>query len=89
MQCEILIPWKAKKEYVRAKYQRADQTIYEPKWDFIVIFWILGLRTADKIFEIYLETLRQQFTMGVNNGLIWSFLLVVKAKIRFDKRRIH
>ena len=39
---EILMPWKAKKEYVQAKYQKADQRIYERKWKFIVIFWILG-----------------------------------------------
>ena len=35
---------KAKKEYVRAKYKRADQWIYEPKLEFIVIFWILGIK---------------------------------------------
>ena len=31
VQCKILMPLKAKKEYVRAKYQRAaEQRIYEP-----------------------------------------------------------
>ena len=31
VQCEILMHWKAEKEYVRAKYERSDQSIYETK----------------------------------------------------------
>ena len=31
VQCENLMHWKAEKEYVRAKYERSDQSIYETK----------------------------------------------------------
>ena len=44
------------------------------------------LNTLDKIFEGYLEALRQQFTISKNNSLSSNFLLVTKAKIHFDKR---
>ena len=82
--------WKAKKEYAHVKYERADQRIYEPKWDFIIIFWILELRTnQNKIFKSYLEAPRQQFTMRTKNRLRWRFLLVAKAMIHVDKRRIQ
>ena len=69
VQCEILMHWKAEKEYVRAKYERSDQSIYEPKWDLIVIFWILRLwANHNKIFKSYLKALRQQFTIGTKKS---------------------
>ena len=73
---------------MHAKYQGAKA--YEPKWDFIVIFWISGLRTnQNKIFKSYLQTLKQQFTMGTKNIFNWNFPVVAKAMIHFDKGRIY
>ena len=69
VQREILMHWKAEKEYVRAKYERSDQSIYETKWDLVVIFWILRLRAKhNKIFKSYLKALRQQFTIGTKKS---------------------
>ena len=82
---KFLIPWEAKKEYVRTKYQRADKRIYKPNWDFIVAFWIMGLRTnQNKTSKSHLEGTEAQFTMGKKN-----FLLEAKTKIHFGERRIH
>ena len=56
VQCEILILWEAKEEYLQAKYQRASQIIYEPKWDFTVFLWILVLWTSqNKTFKSHLK----------------------------------
>ena len=75
------MPWEAKKEYVRTKYQRADKTIYEPNWDFIVAFWILWLRSnQSKTFKSHQEGTEATF---------YYFLLEAKAKIHFGKRRIQ
>ena len=71
------MPYKAKKKYIHAKYQRADERIYKLNWDFIVIFWILGLS--------YPEASRQQFTIGTKNSLSWIFSFVANAKIHFGK----
>ena len=60
MQYKILMPLEAKKEYVRTKDERTDKRIYEPNWDFIVIFWILGLRTNQN--KTLKSNLEQQFT---------------------------
>ena len=49
--------------------------IFELKFDFIVI--------------VYLEALRQQFTIVTKNSLSSKFLLVAKLRIHFDKPKIH
>ena len=54
------MPWEAKKEYVRIKYQRAGKTIYDfiqkPNRDFIVAFWIPWLRSnQNKTFKSHQE----------------------------------
>ena len=56
VQCKMLMPWEAKKEYLQIKYQRADKRIYEPDWNFIFTFWIMGLRTnQNKTFKSHQE----------------------------------
>ena len=50
------MPWKAKKEYMRTKYESTEKRIYESNWDSIVAFWIVGLRTNhNKTFKCHLE----------------------------------
>ena len=40
--CRVKMPWNAREEYGHAKYQRADQRIYEPKWISLSFFEYLG-----------------------------------------------
>ena len=67
------MPLKAKKEYVRAKYQRAaEQRIYEPKWEFIVVFWILALWTnQNKTFKSHLEGNEAALCYGYKQGEVF------------------
>ena len=85
MQYEILMPWKAKNEYLPTKYKKSRQMNYELKLSCIAIVEYFGLGTTRK----KLETLRQQFTVGTKNNLSWKFLLLAMVRIHFGKPKIH
>ena len=42
-----------------------------------------------KFFKSYLETLRQQFTIGTKNNLSWKFLLLAMVRIHLGKPKIN
>ena len=62
---------------------KSYQTIYYTTWDFFR-FLVLGL--LKKIFKI---VKRELFIIGTKNNLSSGFLLISKARIPFDKRRIY
>ena len=67
------MPWEAKKEYVRTKYQRADYRINGSNLDFTVAFWILGLLTNQtKTFKSRQEGTEASFYYGDKGYFIRS-----------------
>ena len=66
-----------------------EQIIYGPNWDFIVAFWVLGLRTnQNKTFRSHPEGIEALVYYG-HKEFIVSSVLEAKSKIYFGKYRTH